>query len=760
METTADSARDTSRREDPGSDLQLPSSSALAAFLAGDDGSPAPLPDLVDLASAVTSLAEGTRRKMLVPLADVPIEYALARRGATALVSCYDTTSTPEVLLLDRAIDLRALLDACADAALARAAATLDATERAIATRLAERCARCVVTPDPFAEAAPVRRAGGAVDAPGEDAPLAFGFVAQIMPGAPHADGGMLRADVHATLFPGTMWAWVRGRRIVLSRGSIMLATQRMIVAVRALVDAWQSGRPANVRLRSGAFRIGVRLEKDGEVALELGCDGEGTVTATALDVQAAALPVLRFASDLLRAVIAVDRSQSRNLRVRALREEVRALRRIVRAAERADGFVNEDPDRLRPTIPPEPGTSPGMTIAASVAPSPSALRFSERWRVEVDGLDAASTFWCGDRLVVATARQRIALARDGGDVLWAREGGSGSTWMAGTVLVHVAPDGVVELCDVADGEPFATTRIAARGGSTHGVLAGGGSIPPTAVVAEGASRLVALDLRTGEPRWRFATRSTGPLRMQRAGRVLLVACGDGALHAIDVGSGEVAWRFADRARFALAPTVFRDVVVAVSGEPGSPAGTAYGLDLYTGRLLWRRALAAAASAAPVAAGTIALVAIGASRRGKLAAIDPRSGEPHWTTNDPGVGAGGAGLHIDDLFIVNAPGGRMSALDLTTGEPRWSRLLSDPVADDVPRRLEPVLRGGALFVPAASVHVVRPADGSSIGAALPCDLVPDLIRVDERGWVYVAEESGHIAAFAPVPHLTLVRGGR
>jgi hypothetical protein len=54
---------------------------------------------------------------------------------------------------------------------------------------------------------------------------------------------------------------------------------------------------------------------------------------------------------------------------------------------------------------------------------------------------------------------------------------------------------------------------------------------------------------------------------------------------------------------------------------------------------------------------------------------------------------------------------------------------------------------------------VRPADGQKLSASLPCDLVPDLMRVDERGWVYVAEESGYLAAYAPKPMLTLVKGG-
>jgi len=75
---------------------------------------------------------------------------------------------------------------------------------------------------------------------------------------------------------------------------------------------------------------------------------------------------------------------------------------------------------------------------------------------------------------------------------------------------------------------------------------------------------------------------------------------------------------------------------------------------------------------------------------------------------------------------------------------------------DQPRRLEPVLRSGALFVPQHHVHVVRPRDGELLGT-LPTDLIPDLVRVDERCDVYVAEESGHLAAFAAAPRLTLVK---
>ena len=134
-------------------------------------------------------------------------------------------------------------------------------------------------------------------------------------------------------------------------------------------------------------------------------------------------------------------------------------------------------------------------------------------------------------------------------------------------------------------------------------------------------------------------------------------------------------------------------------------------------------------------------------------------GEPLWNTKDPGLGIGGCGLAIDDTWIVNAPFGRLIAYDVRGGHVLWSADLADALADEIPRRLEPVLRGGALFVPASSVHVVRPADGGRLSASLPCDLVPDLMRVDERGWVYVAEESGYLAGYAPKPTLTLIRGG-
>jgi hypothetical protein len=111
---------------------------------------------------------------------------------------------------------------------------------------------------------------------------------------------------------------------------------------------------------------------------------------------------------------------------------------------------------------------------------------------------------------------------------------------------------------------------------------------------------------------------------------------------------------------------------------------------------------------------------------------------------------------VDDLILVNSEGGELIAIDAGTGRTRYRHVFSNGVEGDRPRRLEPVLRSGALFVPQSEVHVVRPRDGTLLGK-LPTDLIPDLLRVDERCDVYVAEESGHLGAFAAAARLSLVQ---
>lgn len=712
-------------------------------------GAGPPLPSLGELTAGLTSLARGLRRKVLLPLPSDPLEYAFVRRDGRVLVSVYETASAPEVHQLDHPVDLATLLEACARRALEQAQLAEDPVARQIAVRTAERARRTHLAPDPAASARSERHSYGS-DEETEEA-LAFAFDARIHPERGLSSQGSpsratASADIHALLFEGVLTARVRGRRLTLSRGPIVLAAQRMVVAVRALVDAWESGRPLNIKLRTGAFGIGIRLDRQERAELLLQARGE-TLRAAELHPEEIALPVLRLASELLRALVRTDRTQSRNLRVSALRDELRELRKAVRARRRS-GFTNADPERLALSMTGEERqTSPGCAVLDDPA---SGIRYDERWRIDLGGLDAGATYFCGDRLVLATPDHTLAVDRCSGDVIWAREG-SGSLLMAGRTLLRTSAEGDIELCDVTDGEPYALARVVPRvGGRELALAVGGGDVPPMAVIAEGTSRLVALDVRTGEPRWRFAAAGTR-FETTRLGRLLLVAT-EGTIHAIDVATGEELWRHVARTRFAWAPIVEDDTVVAAgAGRHGKLVGIALG----SGETRYERNLDGAVRAAPIAAGGVAVIAAGRELEGR----EPRTGERLWRRSDPGVGEGAATLDVDGLLISNAPGGRACALEAETGETRWMRPLGDPLADEVPRRLEPVLRGAALFVPAAGVFLVRPADGALLGE-IDGDLVPDRIRVDERGWVYIAEESGHLAAYGPAPQLRVLEGGK
>lgn len=726
----------------------LPTRSALSEHLLAKAHGDLELPPLSELTTALIRLAQGKRTKCLLPVGIAPLEYALVRRGRRVFVSVYETSSAPEVHQLERPVDLSRLIRVCADEARAQAQNEPDKAARQIALHFADR----VLRTDICADVAP-RRArlvkGGAKE-PGKGV-LSFGYEVELE----ERDGPTSRAqraDVHALLVTGTLWAHLHGRRCAIAKGPILLAVQRMVVAVRALFDAWESGRPTNVRLRAGEFGVGVRLTKHDVASLTLRTTA-GELKLSDVRPDEVALPILALAADLIRSLVRADRSQTRNLRVVALRDEVRALRKAVRQQGRPDGFINEDAERMREASPlsevPPMAETPRATPRAANAPSGS-MRFESRWRLDLDGLFAAGTYFCGDRLVLSGPQHTLAVERGTGDVLWAREGAE-ATIMAGPALLRMGREGEVELCSVKDGEAYASTRIAPRSGPQQGFYMSAPGIAPVAVVAEGTSGLVALDLHTGQPRWRFQSRRAGAFHARRAGRILLVA-DEGAIHAIDAGTGEDLWRFAIRGRFSHAPVVTGDRVIAVAE---GRKGQVFGIDLYSGQEAFRLSLGEAPAAAPIGAPGLALLTLGDER---LVAIDTKSGHVRWDVSDPGISIGASALVVDELLVTNAPGGGLAATELSNGSPRWTELLGDPIGDEVPRRLEPVLRGGALFVPAGDVHIVRPSDGEVLGS-IDGDIVPDRLRVDERGWVYIAEESGHVAAFAPVTALRLIRGG-
>jgi hypothetical protein len=321
--------------------------------------------------------------------------------------------------------------------------------------------------------------------------------------------------------------------------------------------------------------------------------------------------------------------------------------------------------------------------------------------------------------------------------------------------------------------------------------------LPKLVVVTEGEHHLVAIDLTNGEPRWRWSWgASRGPARgtprMKRAGRLVYFTCGDGALTALDVMTGAVVWRLRDRLRFRTPPTVAHDATFIVSGGAHGVARL-YAVDPYSGHVRWSQPIGDANApctieGAPLVSSGAVAIAVRQKSGLALVAFRREDGAPISGTaaTSPSQGArsvaptGTSWLAVDDAFIGNAPSGEVVAVDATTGELRWRHVLGPrPLEADVPRRLEPVLRCGALFVPCslvmgtggkperdrtgelvAGISILRPSDGATLGTIAPTEAIPDLLRVDERCDVYVAEDSGHLIAFGALPRLSLLPGSR
>jgi outer membrane protein assembly factor BamB len=244
---------------------------------------------------------------------------------------------------------------------------------------------------------------------------------------------------------------------------------------------------------------------------------------------------------------------------------------------------------------------------------------------------------------------------------------------------------------------------------------------------------------------------------MRRAGKLLLLAGGHGALSALDVATGEVVWRQRDRLRFTGDVAIDHDSAFALLGGPIGPAKIQH-LDLWTGKLKWSHELLErpVLQQAPLVTRHHVLVVVRDKRGLGLIALSRETGEVLWEQAPGLVSATTAWLTVDDAVVANSASGTLLCIESASGRLRYNHVFSRHVESDQPRRLEPVLRNGALFVPQHQVHVVRPRDGEIIGT-VPSDLIPDLLRVDERCDVYLAEESGHLAAFGAAPKLTLVK---
>ncbi len=733
---------------------------------------------LRDLALSLVDLARRPRGKATVHFYDEPWEICVERFGATACMSVYRAGADPLVAVHDRTVPFDDVV-----------ASVLGAVERLLTEGESQPTARLelvsaaeqlrAVPRGAFEALVSVPARVAVVVEPERDAALSFGAEFSMREGSPSPLRGeaetVERADLHALLFRGRVRAEVRGRTVDLGECYPMLVAERLVELARRAFDAWERGLPLHARGEAAGVLVGVRLTAEGELSLSLGGAQGGARRAVhtfpAMGVADVLEAALGFGRSLVRAILRRDRSQGENLRLAALRRVLREATEALREASQTDSKVNPTPEPYRAFAAALDESRPTPPCALPA----TRLRYQSRWRAIVPGIDLRTTYLCGDRMIVGAASEMWALDRATGRVLWRTDVSRGTSVVTPGGVARLAPDGELCVHDFGNGEINLRTRIAPRtGGAVAGAVVHLPGLPKLVVVTEGEHHLVAIDLTTGEPRWRWSWGSgrggspaRGAPRMKRAGRLIYFTCGDGALTALDVMTGAVVWRVRDRLRFRAPPSVSHDALYGVAGGAHGVARL-YSIDAFSGNVRWSADVTDASSpctveGTPLIADGAVAVAVRSKSGLSLSAFRPEDGAP--LHGEPGREArarvhapsGTSWLAVDDAFIGNAPTGDLMSIGAASGELRWRHVLGPrPLEADVPRRLEPILRSGALFVPHTDVAVVRPRDGALLATIGPTEAIPDLMRVDEMGSVYVAEESGHLVSFSAMARLSLV----
>lgn len=702
-----------------------------------------------EVARASAELLAGERGRDAVRLAGTSEQWELGleRVGAALLVSFFSSGDVPIVPLAHLSVPAeawRARLLAWLERAGASSARALLGWARARLLELDGAAAAGPAPPEPLP--VPVEPTG--------DLPIVISAELSLRAGLASAAPSAQRAELLPLLFRGNLSIRLGEHVRSLGGAFVFVVAERLLALAAEALSAHERGRAYNRLECAGDVLVGLRADEGGAALTLRGTARRRGMSWTfpVVDLASMCGSVVAFGRALARALVRRDRSFAANLRLSTFRERVRELAARLREGGRDESLVNASPESYRAYF-------EGTATSPRREASPSRLQYAPRWTAGVAGLDLRSTFLCGDALVACGARDIGVIDARSGVEAWRRPAPRAASIVTPLGLARLEPGGRLTLHDLHDGEARWSRRLLPRsGGSPTGLAVAAPGLPKLLVVAEGARALTAMDLDSGAPRWRFVAERGASFRLRRVGRLLVVAGGDRALTALDVVSGDVVWRLCDPSRFSSSVAVGRGELFAFAGEGAALRGGSarlYEVDAWTGAP--RRRVELPTHVSPLGAPFVserAVLVVSHDRRGtSVLGLDRETLEPVWERLASSAAA--SCLLVDDTLVVNSEAGDVTGLDAATGAVRFRHVLPSGADGDRPRRLEPVLRSGALFVPQTEVHVIRPRDGAPI-ARITTDIVPDFVRVDDKCGVVVAEESGHLAAYGAAVRLSVV----
>jgi outer membrane protein assembly factor BamB len=367
----------------------------------------------------------------------------------------------------------------------------------------------------------------------------------------------------------------------------------------------------------------------------------------------------------------------------------------------------NQDDDRVRLAVPvatPTPEAAPGWTHWRGDATRSGTTNFGpinqpvELWRYQAYGPCGPYPAVAGDSVYVACEDGTLhAFARATGELRWS-----------------------------FTAEPF---ELFVNGLTIAGGLA--------YVMGEFSMSLYAVDIATGEERWRYDAASVAAAPAV-AGGMALVNTAEGFLIGLDAATGEERWRTTIPTGGMVGDAALLDGMAYVGSETGNLAA----VDAATGEIVWQVDTGDHRNASAVVADGIVYVGAG-SLDGSLSAYDAETGALRWQRDEPmltpsvanGVGYSGS---VD---------GTVYAFDTASGEELW-RVQVGEYANPI------AIASDIIYVPSEgdrAVYALDAATGDELWH-ITVDGEPTYQAAVVDGAIYVATSFGVIQAFAePAP---------
>jgi hypothetical protein len=536
---------------------------------------------LRDMLAGMEELASGRSARLTLPFYESPWELVVVREGSCALVSFYRGGMNPLIEIKDRSLPFRDLVEAlvvAGDALVGRLESlnpkimadafvgeVLGALERLRAAHSSEMS---------FPPAGDLETISLSLDA--GDSEVAFGYALEATGRDLLGAAAPNRSDLYSLMARGRLACRARGREVLSVGGRVFFMVESLLLMARHLLGCLEEHRDLDLQLQGDSLRMDARYEASSEsLTVTLAPagpsseDAVGPAVLSGVPLVSFVDGVLALGRDLKRQVLDVNPSQRANLKFELLASEVETLatwrRDLTDSTVLNTGRILLRYEVPRPTLPRR--WDNGRLLMAR------RLMYAKRWEVEAEGLRLDATFLCGRRLVVSTRRLISALDRDSGEPRWKRDGlpSRALALMAGeTGLVTVSPSGDVVLIDIESGHSLWEARIAPSPGKPAGVTAGGGRQPRYAVLTSEESGLVAIDLFTGDARWRHRARRGSPSGFARFGRLIVFTSRSNSVTCLDVDSGDLVWRFSERSRFDLPPVCLGETVAVWSAQQGA----------------------------------------------------------------------------------------------------------------------------------------------------------------------------------------------